>query len=199
MADGKDRNTKVMLYDGASVSQLAVLFGMDNRTVAGKIADCPSSGRRQGHPVYRIRDAAPYLCVPHGDIEEHIKKMNHRDLPPMLLKEFWTGQQARQKFLESEGDLWRTDAVIDILAETFKTLRMSILLMRDQVERETELSERQRDVSLALTDGLLNDINESLIERFRHEPKRSLQPDVTREPPTDAEDPEYINSRADEL
>lgn len=174
MDNRSDKATKAMLFEGASVSQLGILFSMDNRTIAGKIHGVSPCAKRAAHPVYAIKDVAPFLCKPAGDIEEYIRKMNHRDLPPMLLKEFWAGQMTKQKFEENEGDLWRTDKVIEHYSETFKTMRMSILLMLDRLERDTDVTERQRIFFRSLIDGVLSDLHDNLIEKFKDEPDRAI-------------------------
>lgn len=170
-----DDQSRAMLFEGASISQLATLFGYDNRTVTKRIYGLKPSGKRQGHPVYAIKDAAPYLVDPIGDIEAHIKKMNHRDLPPLLLKEFWNGQMARLKFEREQGLHWPTDQVIEHYSKVFQTFRTRILLATDLVEREAEMTERQRNACKRLLDGLMADIRADLIEKFANEPKRQFE------------------------
>lgn len=169
-----DATTKAIIFEGVSISQLATIFAMDNRTITRKINGLAPCGTRVGYPIYDLKEAAAYLVEPKGDIGEYIKKMNHRDLPPMLLKEFWTGQNARLKFEEEQGDLWRTSEVVEHLGEVFKTLRMTVLLTRDRVEREAELSDRQRSIIDNVIDGALSDMHEGLVERFRNEPDRNF-------------------------
>lgn len=168
-----DDQTRVMLFEGASISQLATLFGYDNRTVTKRIFGLKPSGKRQGHPVYAVREAAPYLVDPIGDIEAHIKKMNHRDLPPVLLKEFWNGQMARLKFEKEQGWHWPTDTVIEHYSKVFQVFRTRILLAVDLVEREAEMTDRQRNACKAVLDTLMSDVRAELIERFANEPKRA--------------------------
>lgn len=168
-----DDETRAILYEGCSLSQLSTIFDSDNREVARRLRNLEPCGTRMGYPIYKLADAAALLVAPQGDIEEVIKKMSPKDLPPSLTKEFWAGQHARLKFEEDQGDLWRTTYVIEKLSEMFKTLRMSILLMQDQVERQTTLTDQQRDIIRGLTDGVLNDLADSLIERFKNDSNRT--------------------------
>ena len=168
-----DDESRAILYDGCSLSQLSTIFDSDNREVARRIRNLEPCGTRMGYPIYKLADAAAFLVAPQGNISEVIKKMSPKDLPPSLTKEFWAGQHARLKFEEDQGDLWRTTYVIEKLSELFKTLRMSILLMQDQVERQTTLTDQQRDIIRGLTDSVLNDLATSLIERFRNHPSRT--------------------------
>lgn len=192
-----DANTRAMLFEGASISQLATLFGYDNRTVAKRIFGLKPSGKRRGHPVYAVREAAAYLVDPVGDIEAHIKKMNHRDLPPLLLKEFWNGQMARLKFEREQGWHWPTDKVVEHYSKVFQTFRTRILLAVDLVEREAEMTERQRNACKRLLDGLMADVRADLIEKFKDEPKRSNEDPVPTEPNDDDDLPEFPDSRDD--
>lgn len=165
-----DDEGRSMIYDGCSLSQLGTIFGIDNRDIARRIQGVQSCGTRMGYPIYRIRDVAPFLVPPDArDVSEAIKRMSPRDLPPTLAKEYWTAQQARLRFEEEQGDLWRTGDVMETFGEVFKTARMSILLMRDRVERETDLTDHQRDILQQLIDGTLNELADSLIEKFKHE------------------------------
>ncbi len=170
----QDPQSKAMLFDGASISQLATLFKKDKRDVTKQIAGLRACGKRQGNPIWHVREAAQYLVEPIGDIEEKIKRMHHRDLPPMLLKEFWNGQNARLKFEEEQGDLWRTDKVLEHYATAFKALRTEILLMADAVDRTAELSDRQREIIREMTDGLLKNLRKTLVDQFKNEPDRNF-------------------------
>jgi hypothetical protein len=171
-ANGADQMSRLMIYDGCNVSQLAEMFKMDPRTIQKKIRALKPAGKRAGFPIWRIRDVAPYLVEPKGNIEEKIKTMNHRDLPPMLLKEFWAGQNARLKFEEEQGDLWRTDKVLEHYAQAFKTMRTEILLVADAVDRTAEMSDRQRGILRKMMDGLLKNLRTALVDQFKHEPDR---------------------------
>jgi hypothetical protein len=171
----QDDDSKAMLFEGASISQLASLFGHDNRTITKKIQGVRSVGKRAGHPIYKISEAAAYLVKPMGDIEDYIKKMSPDDLPPKLSKEFWSGQIARMKFEEDRNDLWRTSDVIAHFADTFKVARTTIMLTVDQIEKTTELTEQQRNMMLAQMDNLMNSLNKNLIEQFQNEPDRTFE------------------------
>lgn len=173
----QDSETRTMLYEGASISQLGKLFIMDNRTVSAKLHAVLPVGKRHGSPIYLIRDAAPHLCKPLGDITEAIKRMHHSELPPLVQKEFWNGLRARQEYEKAQGMLWATSDIIDSLAEAFKLLRMSLLLTRDRVERESELTGKQREIIQSIIDGALIDLNKALIERFQNDPDRKFDND----------------------
>lgn len=162
-----DEETQSMIYDGLNLTQLAKLFRMERRDVAPKLREVGTSGVRGGYPIYFVHEVAPHLVKPIYDIETYIMRMHHNDLPKHVSKEFWNGLLARQKYQEEEGDLWRTDTVIETLGDVFKQLRMSFLLMGDSLERETEFTEFQRDRLRTMVDSALNDAAKGLVERFK--------------------------------
>lgn len=191
-----DRISKSVLFQGASISQLGLLFGKDNRTVSLKLQGCEPCGKRAGFAIYRIRDAAPYLVTPVGDFEAYLKKMNHKDLPPALTKEYWQGQRARQQFEEEEGDLWRTDDVVAKFSHAFQSLRTSMLLFSDAVEREVAFTDHQRDLLKDLVDASLEEIRVNLIADFEGDQARESEQDGDApgaDAGVDADDPDYWN------
>lgn len=161
-----DTDTRAMLFQGLTVAQLAVAFGLGPQVVARRLVAVEPSGRRGRFSTYKLKEAAPFLVEAQGDIEERIKRMNHRDLPPQLAKEFWTALRARQAYEEAERDLWRTSDVMATLADAFKALRMSLLLMPDTLEREATLSETQRERLQTIIDTALEDLYVALIGNF---------------------------------
>jgi hypothetical protein len=62
----------------ASIRQIAEETGFDRDTVAKKISErsCVPSGKRGGHPVYRLRDVLPALYVLTADGLEDPQKMD---------------------------------------------------------------------------------------------------------------------------
>jgi hypothetical protein len=162
-----DDETKAIIYEGATIRQLAIMFRSDPKVVARKVGGLVPVSRRRGNNIYRVDEAAPRLVKPGYDIERYIREMNHVDLPPLLAKEFWNAQRARQAFEEQEGDLWRTPDVVRALSEAFTTCRMSLLLMTDAVERQSALTDQQRIIIKGLIDGALADMREKLKDRFK--------------------------------
>lgn len=161
-----DDESRAMLYEGANLSQLCVLFRMDHRVLVEKLHGVQPVGRRGNADIYSIPEVAPKLVRPDYDIEAYIKKMNHTDLPKMLSKEYWAGQRSRQEYMLKAGDLWETAKVIENVGELVKLIRMSMLLLVDAVERQVELTPRQREIIKELADGTLRDLHKTVVEKF---------------------------------
>lgn len=164
---------KSLLYQGVTLQDMMILFRMDRRTLATRIADVQPCGKRGASVIYQIRDVAPYLVKPAGSIEEFIKRMRPNDLPPLLTKEFWNGQNAKIKYMENQGDVWRTDKVLERLSGVFKQVKMSLLLIPDALARGSTLSDTQQQEVRDLVDGALANARQELLDKFG---KDDMQP-----------------------
>lgn len=162
-----DDESAVMIYQGISITQAVTIFGMDIRDIKAKIqGHVMPCGERRQNPIYQIRDLAPYLVRPPYDIDEFIQRMSIADLPMMLRKEYWAGLRSRQLYEKEAAELWPTADVVEMVSTLFKTLRMSLLLTRESVERETELTPRQREIITRIIDNALEDANAKTISQF---------------------------------
>jgi uncharacterized coiled-coil protein SlyX len=153
--DRDDGETYAILYDGASISQLKVLFSMDARDVARKLMGVPPTGERRGFPIWHVRDAAAKLVKPDfTDVEimRYIAGMDFKHLPPTLNKEMWNGLRARLRFEVEQGDYWHVERIQRMLNEMMQVDRTSALLLADRVNREETLTTKQRDVIMKLSD-----------------------------------------------
>lgn len=163
---GTDTESTAVIYEGATIRQLALMFKADPKVVTRKVSGLVPVGRREGTAVYSIAEAASRLVKPSYEIERYIMEMNHLDLPPLLSKEFWNSQRARLAFEESNGDLWRTPDVVRLISELFNASRMMLLLLPDTIEREAGLGREQKAVVRRVVDGSISDGRNNLVKRF---------------------------------
>ena len=163
-----DAESRALLYQGASISQLGILFGIDNRTVTSKIQGLEPVGMRAGFPVFKIAEAAAYIVKPIANVEEYIMKMDPEDLPPRLNQRLYAGLRERNRYLEEIGELWNTGDVLSHFSGAFKTLRMDLELLQDAVAEQTEFSARQREILVELVEASLSKMRASLTEQFKH-------------------------------
>lgn len=164
--DSLSDDDKDLLYGGANISQLAILFGLDNRTVSEKIHECPPTGSRNGTAVWKVKVAAPYLIKPILEVEDYIRKMHPSELPKTLSKEYWAAQKSRNDVLKMEGDLWDTERVIKAIGSIFKLIKVATKVMNDQVDAQAELTVAQRRIIKGLNDSLLNQLYNEVTEAF---------------------------------
>ena len=146
-----------------------MMFGMTpqevNRRIVGKVVPVKTEHKL---PRYRVGEAAPFLCNVEFDIEEYLKGMTPSKMPPALNKAFWSALRARQDYEEERGDLWRTQRVVEVLGEVFKSISMTAQMFEDTVSQSHELTVRQREVIIELSDGLRASARQALVERFKN-------------------------------
>lgn len=154
---------------GVTVSFLAQVFGMDSNKVKRKLVNCPVKVRRsrgvmQVQHLYDLATAASYLVEPRIDPEDIIKGLRKEDLPPSISTAYWDAQLKRQKWEEQAGQLWRTEVISAVIGSMFQTIKFTIQLWADTLERQTGLAEDQRDLLNSLTDELQKQMFDSLRE-----------------------------------
>lgn len=167
----RDPEKNAVLFHGATVTDLANIFGGSQtdvqRKIAGKVT--PVTGPGVTPIRYAIRDAAPYLVPQTTDaaaIERAIMRMSPAKLPPQLSDTFWKAQRARLQYQEEAGELWKTERVVEALAEAFKPAAMAIKMFKDTVGQEHTLTPAQAECLVTLSDGLLATLHRSLVEKF---------------------------------
>lgn len=154
------------LASGMTQTELAMLLRMNRTDVKAKLGNLAPIGKRASYDLYDPKEAVRALVPPPDDLIERILRMNAADLPKMLSKEFWYGQNQRLNYMERVGDLWSSKAVIDLAGEAFKTIRLSLMLIPDAVERETSLTNKQREVITMLVHSALEDMRGRLVDAF---------------------------------
>lgn len=162
-----DDDSQVMLYEGLNMSQLAIAFRVDHRTLQQKLHGVKPTGSRNGTEIWRIEVVAPYLVRPHEDMETYLKKMHHNDLPKHLSKEFWAAIKLRQEVEEKSGDLWPTERVVGVIGNLMKMMKMAVRLMSDSVDSHAELTDKQRRIVKQLGDGMLEQLFTEVREAFK--------------------------------
>lgn len=163
-----DAETASILYEGATMRQLAIMFKMDPKVVMGKVSSLVPVGRRRGTSVYSVAEAAQRLVKPSYEIERVIMGMNHSDLPPMLQNAFWSAQKTRATYEEMIGDLWRTSRVVRLISVLFNSVRMALMLLPDTLEREAGLTREQRAVVRRVVDGAIVEGRKAILREFEN-------------------------------
>src|SRR5580765_8866019 len=98
-----------LLVMGGTITDLSALFGMDRKEVRLRSGDIPPRAKRGNLDVWRVRDVAPRLVKMDDSMTDLVRRVlatHHTDLPKMLSKEFWYGQNQRLKYMQSVGELW---------------------------------------------------------------------------------------------
>lgn len=154
------------VYGGVSANWLAMVFGHDKNTIKKKLAaaNIEIVGRRNGGPLYRISDAAQYLVKPRIDLVSYVKSLRPGDLPPILNDAYWSAMLKRQKWEENAGDLWRTESVLNVFGDLALSVKTTVNLWVEEVDRQASLTPEQRAVIRDLCDKLLEQVYEQMVE-----------------------------------
>ncbi len=162
-----------MVAQGIAIPDLATMYGMSQEDVKEALALVkPIRGKQIRTAVYALWDALGALRgsdeggVSAEQLADYISKMKPSQLPVALQEAFWSAQIKRQKFEEERGDLWRTAAVMKVISELLRIARQSMTLMVDNVDQQTALTPRQREIVRAIGDSVLADMRERVIEAF---------------------------------
>lgn len=160
--------TSELLASGeATMAQIAQLFETDAKTLPKRMKGIIPRGTRRGYKVYRIREAATRLVQPGYEIEEFIRQMSPQELPNLLLKEFWNGQKARLEYEKLLGNHWPTEDVIAVLGEFANTIRITLLLIADDVDREAGVTDGQREIIRRIMDAAVTTLRNNIAEKFK--------------------------------
>jgi hypothetical protein len=167
-----DRNDEMaaIFAKGVSVSFLAKVFRMAPQTIREKLARCEplegsgESGTKQKNYRYDLALAASYIVTPKLTPEQFLSAVKRADLPPAFQQQFWDAQLKRQKWEEQAGQLWRTEKVQEVLGTAFQSMKFTMQLWVDTLERETGLTDRQREVLIRLVDGLQQEVYDALVK-----------------------------------
>lgn len=162
------REARREITQAVSASTLATIFGSSTERVRERIGHLTPVAEYKGSPLYRIRDAAPYLVRPAGiDLEEIVRGLKPSQLPTGLQKDFWAAQISRQKFEAEAGQLWHTEKVREAIGDIFKVIRQRVMMFSDTVDRQSGLTAAQRKLILELSDGLLDEMHTAILEHFK--------------------------------
>lgn len=161
--DAGDYDTRLeQVVKGVSATWLSKALRMDLATVKQRLsAVTPMHGaKNQAH--YDMKVAMPHLVDPIVDVEEYIRTMDKKNLPPSMTEAFWRGQKVRLEALEKAGQLWSTTRVVEGFGLVFKLLRGQTTLWVDTLDEQEEMSDDQRQLILTLIDALYGDIYSAL-------------------------------------
>ena len=168
----REKADPMSVAGGVSITWLSIAFRMDRKKVMRALHGVAPLRKTKRGPLYDLRVAAQYLVPPKTDVSEFLRRAAQGDLPVALQNQFWAAQNNRQKFEEAAGDLWRTDAILDLLGEVAKQIKGTITLWADNVDRRVSLTPEQKTALRDQTDHLLT----RLYEMFKTMPEKSQTP-----------------------
>ena len=162
-----DAASESILFEGANMSELSILFKCDHRVLKEKMHGMVPCGKRGNAVIFDIADVASRMGkLTEEQVDKAMRRLNHADLPKQLTKEYWAGKRSKQAYEREEGDLWPTARVVSEVGEMVKSLKMELDLLTDGIERNSEMTDRQREVAKQLVNGAKTNMLKRLKERF---------------------------------
>lgn len=157
------------IVNGVTVHWLKPTFRLDVETIKRRLAECPVKGLKRGNvKVYDLATAASYLVLPKIDIEAHLKQLKPTQLPPNLQPAIWSARLKQQAWEANAGDLWPTSRVVDVFSEVNRTIRQTVQLWIDDLEK-LALPPK----TLALLAQRIDALQEDIYQQLVYLPKRS--------------------------
>jgi hypothetical protein len=152
-------------HRGVNLNWLCNAFRMDSRTVKVRLAECPILRVEGARVFYDFTEAAQYLAKPTPAARAaYFRGIKVTDLPTFLQDQYWSAQRKRQIWEENAGDLWRTDAILEVFGDVFTTMKSEMQLWVDKVDEAAVLNQDQRRSLASLVDGLQEGIHAKLVE-----------------------------------
>ena len=147
-----------------SVRRLADEFGIARETVSRRLADANvvSSGNRNGHPVYRLRDAATAILRPSALGDDG--QIDPRKLPPQERNAWYASELRRLDTEMKTGQLVPAAQFEFELSENAKSLVQFLETLPDQLERDANLLPEQIEAMHASIDRARQGLYDRLVE-----------------------------------
>ncbi|MEM1430015.1 MAG: hypothetical protein AAGG09_11210 [Pseudomonadota bacterium] len=163
-----DAQTIDRLQEPVTATFISKALGMDRKRVVGLLSKLEPVGlHRRNVPLYNFRQALGVLIQPKVTpkmIEDRLKRMSADDIPASLQKDVWDARLKAQKWMVQAGELWPTEDVLEVLGDTFQTLKTTTQLWIDQIGDNHDLPEKARQELTLLVDGLQKDLHQRLVE-----------------------------------
>lgn len=157
----------IIFSHGAVMTELAEMFQVDRRTAQRQLLHLQPIGSRNGAPLYSVKEAASRLAPIPDDVVVRVLRMNHKDLPKDLSKEFWQALESKIRYLVRAEELWPTEQIIEYCGAAFNEIRMALLLIPDALGHEFTLTLEMRERTQQLVDGVLKDAARRLVTEFK--------------------------------
>jgi len=159
-----------MIAEGIGIPDLAQLMGMSQQDVKAALQFTkPMRGVQMRTAVYSTWEALAAFRVQQNTdemLEQQIMRMKPTQLPVGLQAEFWSAQRKRHEYQEAVGQLWRTPAVQRAIADLLKIVRTSMGLMVDNIDQQTALTPRQRELIKGVGDSVMAELRDKVGEHF---------------------------------
>ena len=143
------------------------MFKLSNSVEARKkLAECdPIDVDDHGNPLYDFVEAAAHLVPPRGKMfVQRLRNMKPSELPPQLALNVQKAKNEELTYKTRAGELWRTEAVLDVLGEVFLLMKNTMQLWVETLNDKGNLSKEQYEALSEMVYGLQTEMHEKLVE-----------------------------------
>lgn len=159
---GPSKESAYNAINGVTVDWLRRAFHMSAATCERKLKGLKPKGvTNLGADLYDFHDACSRLVKPKMDLSEYLSDITVDDLPDKLKEPFWNAKLKQQRYEKNAGELWRTEAVIQLFGSVLKDIKERMKLIADMSEKSLALSPDQLQ-------GLREIVNDVQAEVYKH-------------------------------
>lgn len=146
-----------------SISRIAEAFGMDRRTVKGRIDSfgVQPSGTKRGNPVYALADVGPALFGENST--PGAGGISLEDLMPKDRKDWFQSENERLKFEREIKQLVPADEFARELSVLAKTVAASLDSLPDMLERDAGLPPEAIERVVGVIDNLREQMYQAVV------------------------------------
>lgn len=169
-------------------SFLANVFRFSNsKVVREKLAECPYIAiDEHKNPLYDFREAAAHLLPPRGKmLVQRLRTMKPSELPPQLALAVQKAKNEELTFKQRAGELWHTEAVLDVLGEVFLLMKNTMQLWVETLNDKGDLTKEQYEALTEMVYGLQTEMHEKLVEFSNKRATFAVVADDDPQPTTD--------------
>lgn len=147
-----------------SLTQLAELFGLHRQTVKKRLQAIKPDGLIRGNPAFTVKTAAPALVDSYQYDEAEQRDPDKMD--PGDAKDFWEAKLKEQKYLENDGELWRSEEVLEALSGVSKRIALALRGIPDILERRTGLDAKQMGLVEEVIRTSMKEMHDTLVDEY---------------------------------
>lgn len=137
---------------------------MHRTTVRKRMLGVKPDGLIRGNPAYTVKTAGPRLVDSYQYDEAEQRDPDKMD--PADAKDYWEAKLKEQKFLENDGELWRSEEVLEALSGVSKRIALSLRGIPDILERRTGLDAKQMGLVEEVIRSSMKEMYNTLIEEY---------------------------------
>lgn len=153
------------IKEGVTVTWLSNLYGVARKTIETRLGGCPILRRsKSGAPIYDLTVAAGYISGRKHDVLAALKVAKEEDFPLPMQQRFWKTKLLRNQWEADAGQLWRTEQVLDVFADTFKLMKDTMMLWVDNLDAAGTVTKEQRAFMVSQVDSLSRELHRKLVE-----------------------------------